>query len=102
MKLQKGEIPHPHIVLILMAKIMPKIADLIDNVICMETVFFWELLQKAENMTPVNNSFSLCRKKEKVFKLIADQQLLICLNNPMNPLKKTMPCQFSWRGRATQ
>lgn len=46
MKLQKGEIPHPHIVLILMAKIMPKIADLIDNVICMETVFFWNFCKK--------------------------------------------------------
>lgn len=46
MKLQKGEIPHPHIVLILMAKIMPKIADLIDNVICMETVFFGNFCKK--------------------------------------------------------
>lgn len=40
MKLQNGEILHPHIVLILIPKIMPKIADLIDNVICMETDFF--------------------------------------------------------------
>lgn len=52
-------------------------------------LIFLELLQKAENMTHVNNSFSLCRKK-KVFKLIADQQLLRCLDNPMNPLKKTI------------
>lgn len=40
MKLQNGEIPHPHIVLILMPKIMPKIADLIGNDICMKTDFF--------------------------------------------------------------